>query len=310
MKLLLILALLAPTALQAEKNWTFEGGANLNFSWTANENFIGMNNSPFINPAGSINFAANYKDMPHEWRNRISWSLGYNYSPPPKIFVKNVDVLKFQSEYFYHIKPNTGFFGSLKLRTSALPSKNFEKGTTYIINDVRTGKQIDKVGPTNQFYLSDAFAPLFLEQWAGFFTRPVDEKHWFLEFKVAAVGRENFADNQRVITCYSCTNPQVEQLINVYELGPGASLLFKAFFFEKKLSYLLEADFTWIGLQEPVIRPINSFSRVSYDINNILAFHALSWLSLNWNLRLIGNPAVLDKPQFLSTVSLAAHHIF
>ena len=157
-------------------------------------------------------------------------------------------------------------------------------------------------------HLSNAFAPLFLEQWAGVFAQFIDKPEVFLELRLGAAVRENFGHGQKAITCNGPCNANyilVQQLANVYELGPGAGILFKTQFWNNKLSYRLDFDTIWAILQTPEIKPTGSWSRLSFYLSSTLGFNLLSWLTLNWTLRALQNPAVLDNVQYLSNLSLA-----
>jgi hypothetical protein len=202
-----------------------------------------------------------------------------------------------------------GPFGALNLRTSMLPGEDIESGqNTYVITDALSGIEIGRV-TSDRLRLTQPFMPLFLEEWAGLFLQAVDKPEFFFEFRVGAVGRESFAAGQRVITCNGPCNVNilVQQLGNVYEAGPGSGLLLKSHFFDNKISYRLDFDVVWAWLQAPELRPIGSLSRISFDLNSTLSFKLISWLSLNWNLRLIQNPAIIEKVQFLSNLTLAAN---
>ncbi len=292
------------------KPWVFSGSVGFNFAWIATQDFVGVaSNNPSATPAAHLNLELRYREFQHEWRNNLGIDLGYTYAPPPSEWIKTADSLRLNSFYLYHFRPMFGAFGALNMKTSMLPGEDVESGqNTYVITDALSGVELSRV-TSDRLKLTNPFTPLFLEQWAGLFLQAADKPELFFELRAGAVGRENFAAGQRVITCNGPCNVNilVQQLANVYEAGPGSGLLFKSEFFEKKLTYRLDFDVIWAWLQTPEIRPIGSLSRISFDLNSTLSLKLMSWLSLNWNLRLLQNPAIIEKIQFLSNLTLAAN---
>ncbi len=301
---------LKDTTAKTDKYWSLQGDIGLNFAWIATKDFVGVSsNNPSATPTTQINLNLRYKETLHEWRSNLGLSLGYTYAPPPSAWVKTADSLKLNSIYLYHMRPTLGPFAALQLKTSILPGEDIESGSnTYVITDAVSGKELERI-TSDKLKLTDAFAPLFLEEWLGIFWQPIDKPEIFFEFRLGGVGRESFANGQKVITCNGPCNVNilVQQLSNIYEAGPGSGLLLKSDFFSNKVNYRLDFDVIWAWLQSPEIRPIGSLSRISFDLNSTLSFELLSWLSLNWNLRLIQNPAIIEKVQFLSNLTLAAN---
>ncbi|MES2503925.1 MAG: DUF3078 domain-containing protein [Myxococcota bacterium] len=302
---------LKSSATPALKPWQFSGTLGATFSWTATQNFVGTSSrNTAVYPSLQGNMELKYKDGDHEWRNNLALSLGYSYYPLPYAWLKTSDNLKISSIYLYHQLPWFGYFAMLNMKTSMLPGKDIESGeNNYLITDVLTGQKTT-VNNVTSLDLSSAFAPMFLEQWLGLFAQFVDKPEVFFEYRLGAAFRENLGEGQRAISCNGACDPNyidVQQLANVYEIGPGSGILFKTNFFDKKLSYRVDFDVVYALMQTPQIKPPGSWSRFSFDLSSTLGCNLLSWLSLNWTLRALQNPAVIDQVQFLSNLSLAAN---
>lgn len=310
--LMLCFAVVAETQIAKPKpDWRFKTTVGLNLGQTINQNFIGNTNGIAFSPGFQFDEVVRFYNQTHEWRTEFSLSEAWTLSSPQTAFSKSSDSLNLKTSYLYHILDWFGPYASAKLRTSIFPGYDLESSSTnYRITDAATAveTQVPSTGSngTYQFPLTSAFLPLFLEQDIGVFFQPYQEDELLLEFRVGATVRENIAKGQLILTAVGIVynDTQVRRLDNVFELGPSAGVHFKGDFFDKKLSFRLSCDTLWSFLQTP-IASVASTNAFSFDLGTVLGLNITNWLSLNYQLKAVLNPAILNQTQLMTNLMLA-----
>ncbi len=161
-KITLILSLLACVAIvfaqdadsteeKKEPKWTITGITGLNMSQTSFVNWsAGGENTVATN--AYFNLAAIYKKEKHNWESNLSTELGATYTQQQK-WVKSVDKFDLASKYGYNIAPKWRVGALADFKTQFL--KGYKK-------------------PTDTHYISNLFAPAYLNTAIGFDYKPND----------------------------------------------------------------------------------------------------------------------------------------
>jgi hypothetical protein len=219
--------------------------------------------------------------------------------------VKSRDSLNVESVYLYHVVPMFGPFGRIVLDTALFRGTDVRPGpTTYHIQrrdgttDTRTGDRLALTGPLQ---------PLTLKQSLGAFFRPVTRDEVNLELRAGGGGRETIARDELAIADDAST-PAIEavELDNVYQLGVEVTAQVWGALYEKRVLYRASAE-AMTPIAHSALRAGDD--RSALELTNIavvgtLSFKLVEWASLDYELRAVREPQLLDELQVQNNLLL------
>jgi hypothetical protein len=143
-----------------------------------------------------------------------------------------------------------------------------------------------------------------LQETVGLFAQPLTLKAFSVEFKVGFSAKQIFADSQLAVDDDKDTDPvEIKELSNAFQGGPAVGLDLKGQVLDGKIAYYAGAE-----LMFPVINNDDSGLGVGEMMNFIaeagVSFKIVSWASLDYKLKVLREPQVLDEYQIQNNLLL------
>ncbi|MBH1988764.1 MAG: hypothetical protein I8H75_03360 [Myxococcaceae bacterium] len=317
-KLFILSLFLSGVILAEEKQipWKLDLALGIHLSHHYNQNFLGLQNGNMFHPGFQASTQVFWKEGTQEWIFEFSLMEAWVLSTPQTMFIKSNDLLQLRSAYQFAYAPWGGNYVAAKLRTSLLPGYDVETTATdytVVYADGRPSQVMTSTGNastgTFSFPLTQAFLPLILEQDIGFYYRFHPHFAPNSELRAGFSSRENLAKSQKILTAVGVVygNTPVRELDTIFEIGPSFGIRLRGNLLEKKLSYEFSFDYLFSVWQTPK-NALAATHGQSFDSGMDLKWTFLPWLSLDWNLKAILNPAIFDQIQFMTTLTLAFNY--
>jgi hypothetical protein len=284
-------------------DWQLSSGATLSF--TNNAAVVGQHDGSTLILGIKLDGLFNYNHADHEWRNAVALGAGVARTPLIDEFVKSRDSLNVESVYLYHVIPAFGPFARLVLDTALFRGTDVRPGpTTYLIQR-RDGTTDTRAG--NRLALTSPLQPLTLKQSLGAFFRPVTRDEVNLELRAGGGGRETIAKGELAVADDAST-PAIEvvELDNVYQLGVEVTAQVWGALYDKRVLYRASAE-----AMTPVVYSAlrAGDDRSALELTNIalvgtLSFKLVEWASLDYELRAVREPQLIDELQVQNNLLL------
>lgn len=279
-------------------------GANLNF--TSNSSVVGQIDGYSTLFGLSVKGGLDYLWGKHEVRNTLSIQESFARTPVIDEFIKNGDVLEFESIYNYFFLKWMGAFGRLAIDTSLLPSEAVTADpTTYLITDLE-GAVETRV--TERLDLADAFSPLTLNESLGIFVEPIRSDLINASFRLGLGARQTIAKGVLAEKADDAT-PEVDiiELDNVIQAGTEAFLGAKGKFYDKRISYEVGAT-ALIPFLNNDDTDRSAIDLMRYGLVASASTSIFSWMSLNYEFRLMKDPQLIDATQIQQALLLTFNY--
>lgn len=289
------------TAPLTEQGWVGDLALGSSVALAQSSNVVGRIDGTSFAIGLKVNGALDWARDVHEWRNSLTLGETFTRTPAVDEFVKTNDQLLLESIYLYHLKrlPWLGPFARFKLTTALFPGEDVRAApVSYVGAVTRTADTLR---------LTDAFTPTTLQQMVGAFGKPVDRKDLALEIKAGFEARQMIADGQLAIADDAATpDIEVTALKTVVQGGPSLGVIGKGVLAEGRVLYA--------GLAEAMIPAINNQAatddRSALELTNVnfefnLSFKLVSWASVDYQLRAVREPQLIDKWQLQNNLLLS-----
>lgn len=283
--------------------WSFAASVGSSVSFGDNRKVVGQ-------PTGSswlmgLQFTggANMVYGRNEWRNALSVKESFSRTPIIPEFVKASDELKLDSIYIFRFYPPwLGVFANVGLATAILEGKDVRPtDVDYLI----PGR--DTVFTNNRLKLTDPFKPFNLKEGVGLVYTPVSVEELTVEARVGAGGRHSFAEGQLVLADKPETVGLIEigALSTVHQAGPEA-IVSAWGVAEKLVTYKASIEAMTPFLHTDLLP---GDDRSAFELTNVeflasLSFKLVSWASLDYQLKVLREPQVLDEWQIQNSLLL------
>lgn len=277
-------------------------GGNVNLS--SNQNVVGETDGFTALLGLSTNGALEYNSGSHQWENSLTLNESFARTPSLGQFVKNTDTLAVESLYQYYFLPWSGMFGESTFETTLFTTNNVTSEPRDYVVTSPDGSQETFTG-FERFELGGPLQPTSISETAGLFVKPVRETPFTLTLRGGIGARETLAQGVRAVDDNPDTDPiEVTDLRNVYQAGLEAFVGAKGELPERHISYRLGAS----GLL-PILNndaedrgPVELFR---YGLTGQVSFDALEWLSINYNMRILRDPQLIERTQVQNNVLLS-----
>jgi hypothetical protein len=284
-----------------QDGWVGELSLGSSVALSQSSNVVGRIDGTSFAVGLKVNGALDWTRDVHEWRNSLTLGETFTRTPAVDQFVKTNDQLLLESIYLYHLKrlPWLGPFARFKLTTALFPGEDVRAApVSYVGAVTRTADTLR---------LTDALTPTTLQEMLGVFGKPLDRKDLALELKAGFEARQMIADGQLALADDAAT-PEVEvvALQHVVQGGPSLGLIAKG--------QLSEGRVLYAGLAEAMIPAINNQAsgddRSTLELTNVnlelnLSFKLVSWASVDYQLRAVREPQLIDKWQLQNNLLLS-----
>jgi hypothetical protein len=259
---------------------------------------VGQTDGLTVNFGIKFDAGLDYRRGKHEWRSSLTMGEGLTRTPVLGEFVKSKDDLFIESIYLFHVLPWVGPFARASLQTSMFRGSDVRPApTTYLILD-ENGATRAIVG--KQLSLSDPFRPLTLKQSLGAFIQPVAHEKLNVEVRLGGGARETLADEQLAVSDDDKT-PEIEvkELVNVYQAGVELNASAWGDLLDKRVSYRVSAEVMTplVYSDLPAGDQRGSIALTNIDFGATLSFKLVEWASLDYELKAIRQPQLIDKFQ-------------
>lgn len=272
---------------------------------------VGTQDGQTWNISGAVDAAFDY--YAPTWNLRNSIAIRHTQSKTPQLdqFVKTADSFVLESIFQYKISavPWLGPFVQAKLDTALLPGEDVQPGEVEYAITRQDGTEEKVKG--DSLDLTGAFAPLQLKQAAGLFAKPVNSEPALLEFRLGVGAREVFvrdglalADKDDTADLIEVTQLQdYQQVGGEFFAGISGTITFEKLGKERPLTYGLG-----IELLVPFFSSVED-ERDALDLMNVLIEAKLgvklfSWMSLDYSLRAVRLPLIVDEFQIQNSLLL------
>lgn len=245
----------------------------------------------------------------HEVRNTLSITESWARTPTIPEFVKNTDAVELESLYNYFLLSWFGVFGRLGLNTALFESElvTAEEETYEIARNDGTVEGIT----TANLSLSDPFQPLSLFQSLGVFAEAIKSQPINLTVRAGLGARETFADGVLATADDDATEGivEIEELNNVFQAGAEGFVGVTGVFAENRLTYNLGASILIPVLtNDETDRSATELTRLA--LVGKVAMSLTDWASLNYQLRILDDPQLLDQLQVQNALLLTFQYTF
>lgn len=252
----------------------------------------------------SIDTGVDYQKGSHDWRNTLFIMESFTYGPPINEFIKAADQVTFQSIYYYKFPtvPWMGAFGRFQLDTVFFPNSDVRESSTN--NWVKNG---NIVHTGKRYRLTDSGFPLTLKEAVGLFARPYSRQAVEWEFRVGAGAHQVFADGQDALADDAAT-PDIEVvgLNDFNQIGAEVGMSLTGSLYDNKFTYKTWIDvlFPFYRSDKPATDTMNAAEAANVEIGVKLSFQLVSWASLDYDLRVVRQPQLLDDWQISNLLLL------
>jgi hypothetical protein len=279
-------------------------GGSLNFA--NNNSVVGQADGSSLSIGLKLDAGLDYNLKDHEWRNSLGALASTAHTPVISGFVKTSDNLNFDSIYLYHVVPSFGPFARFSYNTSMFPGADVRPAP---VNYVITGADgsVRRI-TADRLHVSDAFLPSTFKESIGLFVQPYRSTPVTLELRGGAGAQEVLANNQLSVTGtpkpvagmpFDPFEIDVKGLKDVRQVGAELALSVWGTFADKKVAYKVNADAMTPLAHDPLAAgdKRNAFELTNIQVDGMLSFKLVSWASLDYQLRAIRQPQVVDNFQ-------------
>ncbi|MEO1175352.1 MAG: DUF3078 domain-containing protein, partial [Myxococcota bacterium] len=177
----------------AEEGWKVSAKVTATGSYNNTRNVVGAQDGDTIQIGGQVNAAANYRKGKSDWENSLSLNLTTSRTPAIDAFIKSTDELKLKSTYIYRLTEKLGPFAQVGAVTAVLAGQDVRSGAfTATFNNadgtVDTRDIAADADGVASVDLTSPFEPFTLNESAGFFAAPIEEKAITAKLKLGVGG--------------------------------------------------------------------------------------------------------------------------
>lgn len=290
---------------KVKEGWSPRLALGANASFGDNRSVVGQTDGATLAFGLKFDVGLDYRRGHHEWRNTLNLAEGLTRTPVIPVFVKSVDLLAVESIYLFHVTPWFGPFARATMLTSMFRGADIQPApVTYEI--ARVNGDVDNV-TGSRFTISEPFQLMTLKQSVGPFLRPVEREVINVEIRAGLGAQETIADGQFAVSDNKDT-PQIEikELANVNQLGVQAAADIWGTVSDKRVLYRVGVD---VMIPLAYTSLVAGDERSSIDLMNVelggqLSFKLVEWASIDYQIKAIREPQVLDAFQVRNSLLL------
>jgi len=293
-----------PEEKKKEEGWDFLLKPGASVSLSDNRSVIGQPEGLTMTLGASLEGRAALRSGPHEWRSTLGITELFSHTPQLDEFVKTTDIFKFESIYLFHLIDWLGPFAKLNIDTFLFEGFDVRsEAVTWLTPD----------GPFSGYHLrlTDGFEPLTLKETAGFFAKPLEDKKLNVEGRLGFGGVHVFADGWSLKDDGATPGIEVIEIKSYNQAGGVIEATTWGSLYATKISYKLGAE-----VMVPFIYDLDEGDdRGIVDLINVefmatLTFKVFDWLSVDYTLRILRQPQLLDDWQIQNNLLLTASYAF
>jgi hypothetical protein len=269
-----------------------------------NDKFVGQTDGVTLQVGVLLSGNADLVTGDHEWRNSLALEHAQLKTPVLERFVKSADRLELKSLYLYRIPKADwlGPFARLRAFTQLFPGEIVS--TDRVVYE-RAPRDTTTVAPQEPFRLTNIFEPLVLEESAGAFVEPLTGEKLTVGARLG-LGAQQVIGQQGLVLADDAATPNVEvaELRTVVSAGVEGELNAKGTVVKELLSWS-----ALVGAYYPALindnRGLEGGELLHFNVGAGVSLKLSKWLSVDYNLRLLKQPFVLDDLQVQNAVLIS-----
>ncbi|MBI4816789.1 MAG: hypothetical protein HY791_11055 [Deltaproteobacteria bacterium] len=281
-------------------------GVAANVSLTGNDSVVGQTDGFSFLFGFALTGGLDYVAGSHEIRNTLSITEAWAQTPALDEMVKTNDVVGLESLYNFFFADSAGAFGRLSLQTNILETEDIRAEKKNFL--ITKGVESRELNGVDRVPLTSSFEPLTLAESAGLFWQPIRDEAINAAVRLGIGGRETLADGALVVTDIGGTEQiELTELANVFQGGAEAFVGVDGKLSEGRVGYRLGFDALL-----PVINN-DPQERSSVDLLRLglvgaVSFSVFEWMSLNYQLKVLSDPQLLDQAQIQNNLMLTLNY--
>jgi hypothetical protein len=297
--LILIVAMLSPTAWSQPQGWTRTLSVGANVSLGSSDNVIGQSDGQTNTLGLLVDSQWSKLSAQDEWRSSLKIGESATRTPAIPRYAKVKDELKLES-LVVHTLEATPWFGPYVKASAEMPLfKGEDVRGAPVTYEVRGGDGTVLVTENGtSLRLTDSFRPLTTKESIGGFFRIITRETMKLEGRMGLGAMQVQADDQRAVQDAAGTAPiDVVELASHEQLGIESALAWMGSI-DQKTTYELSAE---------ILYPLSA-SQKSYDDRELseltnwelkakLTSKLYDWLALDYSAKIFKQPLLLDRTQ-------------
>jgi len=284
-------------------------GANLALS--SSNNVVGQPHGDSI--SGGINVLAqlDYLEGKVDWRNSLKVQEVYSRTPIVPEFVKSVDALSFESILYYLLSDIAGPFASFKLDTSIFEGDDVRAAAVdYTLNGEIIGDDVTRIK------LTDGFQRLTMKEAVGVFLGPVTTPEIELDMRAGFGAMQTFAKGGRIVADDPATTGACDVAANkctdLIELAELDDVIQAGIVIGAEAHGSLDGDHVVYAAHAEVLFPVinddpqnrDALELANFDIGAKLSFKLFSFASLDYEMKILRQPQLVDVWQITNSLYL------
>ena len=320
---LLTLAFAAPTMAQDDlvddkkhkeikkkDGWDFLLTPSLSLSFADNRGVIGQPDGSTVVLGVIVAAGTDFRHQKHQWRNRLNITEAFSRTPVIDNFLKSTDIFKFETLYLYSFLDWLGPYARFSLNTAMLESfDSHGDPVTWAI--ARDGAVETRSG--FNLRLTDGFTPATLRESAGLFATAYETKPLAVEIRMGFGGLHAIADGQLAIKDDEATAElEVIELSSFNQAGGEFAIAAFGSMYKKRIVYKAEVEFMMPFIHDE-LEPGDDrglLELTNIEISASISFKLLDWMSLDYVLRAIRTPQLIDEFQLQNNLLLTMSYSF
>lgn len=305
-------------AVEDEKRQGWDGAlqASATVNLVSNKSVVGQTDGFSMLFGLGLLSGLDYIYQRHEIRNTLNISQAWARTPVIEEFVKSDDVVSLESIYNYFLIDWAGAFARVNGTTSVFKTEAItSEPVDYAISD-REGN-VELREDLERLRLSDPFKPITLSESLGIFAEPVKTNPFNLSIRTGFGLRQTFANDVLVIQDDDTTEAQIEvqditnpdSSLTVFQGGIEGFVGIFGKLRNDRVSYDLGVTALLPFLNnDPEDRSATELTRVG--VAGTVAFAVFDWMSINYKLRILRDPQLLDDLQVQNNLLLTFNYTF
>lgn len=294
----------APTKVTAKDGFHSNLSVSSNFIFASSKDVIGQQDGTNITLGFASKGGFTYLKGANEILFNMNISEQFTRTPELERFIKSSDLAKFNVSYLYHVSTIWGPFAKFALETSLLPGSNETKdAVNYKLPDGLTKN-------SKSMKLVSSLQPMILKETTGLFYKPISKKEINFQLNAGAGAIQTIADGGYIVKNDDAT-PEIDlmALKSYNELGSSIYMDLNGTI---KTMSVIDYKAT-LELMTPFLnddpQKRGAVELTNIDFNLTLSSKITSWLSLNYELKIVKRPQLLDKYQIQNTLMISLNYI-
>ncbi|MFT7579999.1 MAG: hypothetical protein ACI9MR_001666 [Myxococcota bacterium] len=299
-----------PTEAQIKKKTLDKEGWHPKLSFGAsvavasNSNVVGQVDGSSWTLGFSMLGGLDYRQGVHDWINTLSISEVFTRTPIVDEFVKSADVFTFESIYYMRLSEMFGPFASFKLDSSLFEGTNVQSNAV----DFSLDGDIIKASTTS-IKLTDSFQPLALKEAIGAFYKPITTPEVAVAFRAGFGATQVFADGSLVLADDGGTANIIElaELSSFSQAGAVIAADITGTMDDGRVSYGAKAEVLFPFINDDA-QDRSVIDLTNYDFSAKLSFKLFEWASLNYEIKALLQPELIEEWQVQNNLLLTFNY--